>query len=72
MPRSMATCAAAINVLKDVYKTEVFRLARWRNQDTPADALGPDGAVIPETHHRKAAHRRTQSRPDRPGFAAAL
>jgi len=36
------------NVLKDVYKTEVFALSRWRNQNAPADALGPGGVVIPD------------------------
>jgi NAD+ synthase len=36
------------NVLKDIYKTEVFRLAHWRNANSPAGALGPDGRVIPE------------------------
>lgn len=36
------------NVLKDVYKMEVFRLARWRNQAWPKNALGPSGRVIPE------------------------
>jgi NAD+ synthase len=36
------------NVLKDVYKTEVFALSRWRNAHLPADALGPDGVVIPD------------------------
>src|SRR6185437_1299818 len=36
------------NVLKDVYKTEVFRLSHWRNQETPDNALGPKGRVIPE------------------------
>ncbi len=36
------------NVLKDVYKMEVFRLSRWRNQTKPAGALGPDGRVMPE------------------------
>jgi NAD+ synthase len=36
------------NVLKDIYKTEVFRLAHWRNQNSPAGALGPQGRVIPE------------------------
>ncbi|NNU17352.1 NAD+ synthase [Parvularcula sp. ZS-1/3] len=36
------------NPLKDVYKTEVFRLARWRNGAKPSWALGPDGEVIPE------------------------
>jgi NAD+ synthase len=36
------------NVLKDIYKTEVFRLAHWRNANSPAGALGPQGRVIPE------------------------
>src|SRR5665213_1839856 len=36
------------NVLKDVYKLAVFRLARWRNSHAPANALGPDGVVIPD------------------------
>ncbi|MBU6297777.1 MAG: NAD+ synthase [Alphaproteobacteria bacterium] len=36
------------NVLKDIYKMEVFRLARWRNQTAPAGALGTPGRVIPE------------------------
>ncbi len=36
------------NVLKDIYKTEVFRLSRWRNENSPAGALGPRGRVIPE------------------------
>jgi NAD+ synthase len=36
------------NVLKDIYKTEVFRLARWRNQFVPNGSLGPQGRVIPE------------------------
>jgi NAD+ synthase len=36
------------NVLKDIYKTEVFRLCHWRNQTSPAGALGPRGRVIPE------------------------
>ena len=36
------------NVLKDIYKTEVFALARWRNQFSPEGALGPAGRVIPE------------------------
>ncbi|MDR3424662.1 MAG: NAD+ synthase [Alphaproteobacteria bacterium] len=34
-------------VLKDVYKTEVYNLARWRNAHKPASALGPTGVVIP-------------------------
>ena len=37
------------SVLKDVYKTEVYRLARWRNGHVPEGALGPAGEVIPPT-----------------------
>jgi NAD+ synthase len=36
------------NALKDLYKTEVFALARWRNAGKPAGLLGPDGPVMPE------------------------
>jgi NAD+ synthase len=36
------------NVLKDVYKTEVFALSHWRNANSPEGALGPVGEVIPE------------------------
>jgi len=36
------------SVLKDVYKTQVFALSRWRNEARPRDGLGPDGAVMPE------------------------
>ncbi|HEY3636531.1 MAG TPA: NAD+ synthase [Rhizomicrobium sp.] len=36
------------NVLKDVYKTEVYALARWRNQSFPNKARGPIGRVMPE------------------------
>jgi NAD+ synthase len=36
------------NPIKDLYKTEVFRLSALRNTWRPQGALGPDGAVIPE------------------------
>ena len=36
------------SVLKDVYKTTAFALARWRNENLPAGAKGPAGAVIPD------------------------
>lgn len=36
------------SVLKDVYKTTVFELARWRNTHRPPRAFGPHGAVMPE------------------------
>jgi len=36
------------SVLKDVYKTTVFALSRWRNAHKPGGALGPAGPVMPE------------------------
>jgi NAD+ synthase len=36
------------NPIKDLYKTEVFRLSRLRNGWKPEWALGPSGQVIPE------------------------
>ena len=33
--------------LKDVWKTAVFELSKWRNGHVPRGALGPDGEVIP-------------------------
>src|SRR5262249_34480511 len=36
------------NPIKDLYKTEVLRLARLRNTWTPEGAKGPEGRVIPE------------------------
>src|SRR3954453_4367461 len=36
------------NPVKDLYKTEVFRLSRLRNSWKPEGALGPEGEVIPE------------------------
>lgn len=36
------------NVLKDVYKTTVYDLSRWRNEKRPKGALGPEGVIIPE------------------------
>ena len=36
------------NPLKDLYKTEVFEVARWRNANHPRGSLGPKGRVIPE------------------------
>jgi len=36
------------NPVKDLYKTEVFRLSRLRNSWKPDGALGPAGPVIPD------------------------
>jgi NAD+ synthase len=35
------------NPIKDIYKTEVFRLSALRNSWKPEGALGPSGEVIP-------------------------
>jgi NAD+ synthase len=40
--------AGGYSVLKDLYKTKVFALSRWRNQVLPRNALGPKGRVMPE------------------------
>jgi NAD+ synthase len=37
------------NPIKDLYKTEVYRLARLRNGWRPDDALGPEHDVIPSS-----------------------
>ena len=42
------------SVLKDIYKTEVYALARWRNGQMSEGALGPSGRVIPESSITKA------------------
>ncbi len=42
------------NVLKDVYKTQVFALCRWRNKKFPIKALGAEGEMIPENIISKA------------------
>ncbi len=42
------------NPLKDLYKTEVWRLCRWRNANTAPDLKGPKGEVIPERIITKA------------------
>jgi NAD+ synthase len=36
------------SVLKDVYKTTVFALSRWRNAHQPLGVSGPMGPVMPE------------------------
>jgi len=42
------------NPIKDLYKTEVYRLSRLRNSWKPDGALGPDGLVIPDNIIEKA------------------
>ena len=40
--------AGGYSVLKDAYKTTVFDLSRWRNENRPSLGSGPDGPVMPE------------------------
>jgi NAD+ synthase len=42
------------SVLKDVYKTTVYALSRWRNGARPDGGHGPAGVVIPERILTKA------------------
>jgi NAD+ synthase len=42
------------SVLKDIYKTEVYALARWRNEHAVEGGCGPHGRVIPESSITKA------------------
>ena len=60
------------SVLKDVYKTEVYALSRWRNQDVPDGGLGPGGQVIPDLVADQGADRRAAAKPDGPGLAPAV
>src|SRR5262249_55540083 len=42
------------NPIKDLYKMQVYALARWRNENVPQGALGPSGIVIPQNIIDKA------------------
>lgn len=42
------------NPIKDLYKTQVYALARLRNHKRPQNCLGPEGRVIPERIISKA------------------
>jgi NAD+ synthase len=42
------------NPIKDLYKTQVYALARYRNRERPKGCLGPKGRVIPENAITKA------------------
>jgi NAD+ synthase len=42
------------NPIKDLYKTEVYRLADWRNQHRPKAGRGPSGQVIAPNILQKA------------------
>ncbi|GGE11424.1 NAD+ synthase [Polymorphobacter glacialis] len=40
--------AGGFSVLKDVYKTTVFKLCEWRNRNHPRLSIGPKGPVMPQ------------------------
>jgi NAD+ synthase len=42
------------SVLKDLYKTDVYAFAEWRNRCVPENALGPPGEVVPRNVLTKA------------------
>ena len=50
------------NPIKDVYKTDVYALASWRNQSDASGLKGPAGRVIPERIITKAPS--AELRPD--------
>ena len=60
------------NPVKDLYKTEVYRLSRLRNAWKPRRRARARGPRHPGERHHPRADRRTAREPDRPGFAAAL
>ena len=50
------------NPIKDLYKMQVYDLARWRNTSVPSTGLGPSGEVIPQNIIDKAPS--AELRPD--------
>ncbi|ACI55287.1 NAD+ synthetase [Rhizobium leguminosarum bv. trifolii WSM2304] len=50
------------NPIKDLYKMQVYALARWRNENVPPSALGPSREVIPKNIIDKAPS--AELRPD--------
>ncbi len=50
------------NPIKDLYKMQVYALARWRNGTVPPGAMGPTGKVIPANIIDKAPS--AELRPD--------
>ena len=40
--------SGAFNPIKDIYKTEVYKIAEMRNEIRPVGCLGPDGNIIPK------------------------
>ena len=60
------------NPIKDIYKTEVFRLSSLRNSLEAGRRARPIRRSHSAQYHHPAADRGAARKPDRPGFAAAL
>ena len=60
------------NPIKDIYKTEVFRLSSLAQFVEAGWRARAVGRSHPGQHHHAAADRGAARKPDRPGFAAAL
>ena len=60
------------NPIKDIYKTEVFRLSQPAQFLEAGGRAGSVGRSHSGQHHHPAADRGAARKPDRPGFAAAL
>ena len=60
------------NPIKDIYKTEVFRLSSLAQFMEAGRRARPVGRSHSAQHHHAAADRGAARKPDRPGFAAAL
>ena len=64
--------AGGFAVIKDVPKTLVYRLARWRNDPSATQALGKPSGTRFHLDHRPGPLRRAAHRPDRPRLAARI
>ena len=60
------------NPIKDLYKMQVYALARWRNANLPQGGVRAAGRGHPAQYHRQGALGGIAREPDGPGFAAAL
>ena len=56
--------AGGYSVLKDVYKTTVFKLCEWRNAHHPRAVDRPERPGDAATGDRQAADRRTARQPE--------
>ena len=62
------------NPIKDLYKTRVYALSRYRNAHLPKSCLGPEGHRYPREYHHQGADGRAQGTETQtdPGLATTL